>query len=374
MTEAAAWRVLARGIAFVFGILFMVFIVRELRAIIMMLLLAVILAAAATPLVDALTATSWSGNSRFRLPRGIVAISVFLTALLILILVAALIAVAVVPDLQRFAMNLPRYVQQAQTGFNDLVARYPELAGRLQEYTSGLQLQDVLAGAVGVATQAPQLLRVAAGAFGGFFHALFTLILALYLTADGARVRRYIVQLFPFDRQEQIERVSDRVGDRLGAWARGEIVLATIVGTITWIAALVIGLPYAGALALIAAVGELVPNIGPIIAAIPLVLVGFLSSPTQGLLALAAAIVIQQLENHLIVPRVMSQAVELHPLVVMVAILAGNELLGVMGALLAVPVAASLAVVVDEIQQERLARHQFEHAVMTAQESDAAAD
>ena len=139
----------------------------------------------------------------------------------------------------------------------------------------------------------------------------------------------------------------------MGAWARGEMVLGAIVGGATWVGALVIGLPYAGALALIAAIGELVPNLGPIIAGIILVTVGFLTSPTQGLLALGLAILIQQLENNLIVPRVMSQAVDLHPVVVMVAILAGNELLGIPGALLAVPVVASLSVVVTEIQNER---------------------
>jgi predicted PurR-regulated permease PerM len=369
MTEAGAWRVLARGIVFAYSVIFVVFLVRELRAVVLLLLFAVILAAAATPLVDKMTAANQASGARVRLSRGVAAIFVFLTAVLTLILVAALVVGAVAPDLQRLATNSPQYVAQAQTAFNELLSRYPQLAQQLQGGATTLQLQDVLTGAVGIAAQAPQILRVAGGAFGGFFHALFALILALYLTADGARIRRYIVQLFPFDRQEQLERIGDRVGERLGAWARGEALLGGIVGGLTWIAALVLGLPYAGAIALIAGVGELVPNLGPFIAAIPLILIGFLTSPTQGFLALGVAVLIQQLENNLIVPRVMGQAVELHPLVVMVAILAGNELLGIMGALLAVPVAASLAVVIDEIQQERLARHQFEQAVITAQES-----
>ena len=88
----------------------------------------------------------------------------------------------------------------------------------------------------------------------------------------------------------------------------------------------------------------------------PLITVGFLSSPQQGLLAIALAILVQQLENNLIVPRVMGQAVDLHPVAVMLAILAGNELLGIPGALLAVPVVASVSVIVDEVQRERLAR------------------
>jgi putative heme transporter len=84
--------------------------------------------------------------------------------------------------------------------------------------------------------------------------------------------------------------------------------------------------------------------------------VGFIASPTQGLLALGAAVLIQQLENNLIAPRVMSRAVDIHPVAVIVAILAGNELLGIMGAVLAVPLVASISVIVDEIQRERLAR------------------
>ena len=118
-------------------------------------------------------------------------------------------------------------------------------------------------------------------------YLIFTLILALYLSIDGNRIRVYLIQFLPFDRHPQALAVSERIGVRLGAWARGEAVLAVIIGA----ADLALGRwrwpPLRGALALIAAVGELVPNLGPIIAAIPLVIVGFLSSPQQGLLALA---------------------------------------------------------------------------------------
>jgi predicted PurR-regulated permease PerM len=134
----------------------------------------------------------------------------------------------------------------------------------------------------------------------------------------------------------------------------------------TWVGAVLIGLPYAAAHALVAGVGELVPTLGPIFAAIQLVAVGLLSSPIQGLLALVLAILVQQLENNLIVPRVMGHAVDLHPVAVMLAILAGGELLGIAGALLAVPVVAALAVIVDEFQRERLAPVQKHEAQAAA--------
>ena len=116
-----------------------------------------------------------------------------------------------------------------------------------------------------------------------------------------------------------------------------------------------LGVPYAVVLALIAGIMEAVPNIGPIIAAVPAVAIAALYSPLQALLVLILYLVIQQLENYIIVPRVMSRAVELHPLAVLVALLVGGELLGVLGAVLAVPVTAAISVIVDEIRAERIA-------------------
>jgi predicted PurR-regulated permease PerM len=372
MTEAAAWRVVLRATVLVFSLLFVVYLARELRAVILQVLLAIILAAAATPLVDALTISGRARRWRWRPHRGLAAALIFVSAILLLVLAAFTVFRAVGPDVWRFATNLPRYVEQIQTAYNDFLAANPDIASRLT--TDGAPpLQGLLQAASGMAAQAPRVVGVAADVFSGVLYMVFALILALYLTIDGDRIRRYVIELMPHALQTRGLNVSGRIGDRLGAWARGEIVLGAIVGTLTWLGALLIGLPYAGALALIAAIGELVPNIGPIVAGVILVLVGFLTSPTQGLLALGLAILVQQLENNLIVPRVMSQAVDLHPVVVMVAILAGNELLGIPGALLAVPVVASISVVVSEIQRERTTRRVTTQRSEEAQRERAAA-
>jgi predicted PurR-regulated permease PerM len=354
MTEAAAWRVVLRGVLLVFGLLLALLLARELQSVIVQVLLAVLVAAAATPLVDALSVSGRAERRHWRPGRGLGALVVFLAALLILILGAVIVVATVAPDLSGLSTSLPVYVTRVQRAIDSLLAGRPELAARVNSALPSLD--ELLGGAAGLLGQASRLLGVATAVFSGVLYLIFTLILALYLTIDGDRIRRYLIQFLPLDRQAQAVLLSERVGGRLGAWARGEALLAGIIGGLTWLGALAIGLPYAGALALIAAVGELIPNLGPIIAAIPLIAVGFLSSPAQGLLALALAIAVQQLENNLIVPRVMSQAVNLHPVAVMLAILAGNQLIGIPGALLAVPVVASLWVIVDEIQRERLAR------------------
>ncbi len=352
MSESAAWRVVLRGIVLAFALVALGMLLFQLQAVIVQLALAVLLAAAANPLVDGLTVSRMVQRWRWRLGRGLAALLVFLGGLLVLALGIVIVLATVGPDVRALANNAPTYVVQAEQLLADAAMANPDLAARISDALPSLQ--SALGGAVALLGQASRLLVVATGLLSGLLYLVFTLILALYLTIDGDRIRRYLITFLPFDRHEQALIVTEHIGVRLGAWARGEALLGVIIGVMTWIAALVLGLPYAGALALVSAIGELIPNLGPIVAAIPLIVVGFLSSPTQGVLALIAAVLIQQLENNLIVPRVMSRAVNLHPVAVMLAILAGGELLGIPGALMAVPFVASLSVIVDEIQRERM--------------------
>ena len=353
MSEQAAWRVVSRAILLVSGLILFALLARELQTVIMQVLLAVLLAAAVTPLVDRLTGST-AGTRHSKLGRGLAAAGVSLGGALILALVWIAVLSSALPDLAGLATNLPAYGQRVQAAVADLAAGNPELAARIAAALPSIS--DVVTPAIAVVTQTPRLVGVATGVFTTLVRLLFTLFLALYFTIDGERIRRYAIEFLPTDRHQQALEITERIGSRLGAWARGEALLGVIIGGMTWVGAVVIGLPYAAALALIAGIGELVPTLGPIIAAIPLIAVGLLSSPTQGLLALVLAVMVQQLENNLIVPRVMSHAVELHPVVVMVAILAGGQLLGIPGAILAVPVVAALSVIVDEFQRERAMR------------------
>ncbi len=354
MTEQAIWRVVWRGILLAFCLVLLALLFRELQSVIVQLLAAILLAAAATPFVDRLSATSRVDRRGWRPGRALTATLVFMTAVLVFGLAATAVLSTVLPDLTALGTSAPEYAARAQREIDNLLAANPDLAGRLGGALP--TVADLASGAVSIAAQAPRLVGAAASLASGLLHLLFTIVLALYLTIDGDRIRRYAIDFLPFERHEQALMLSDRIGSRLGAWARGEALLAAIIGGMTWLGASLIGLPYVTALALIAGIGELVPNVGPIVAAIPLIAVGLLSSPSQGLLALVLAVIVQQLENNLLVPRVMSQAVDLHPVVVMLAILAGGELLGIPGALMAVPLIASLAVIVDEVQREHSAR------------------
>jgi predicted PurR-regulated permease PerM len=167
-------------------------------------------------------------------------------------------------------------------------------------------------------------------------------------------MRNYMVVFWPNDRQRQIGDMSNKMGARLGYWAIGQGELCLIIGGGAWLGLQLIGVPFAAMLGLIWALAEFVPGIGPFLSAIPSILLGFTVSPTIGVAAAVFSLVWSQVENNVITPRVMGNAVELHPLVILVALVAGAELLGAPGALLAIPVAATLAVVVDEIRLERV--------------------
>jgi predicted PurR-regulated permease PerM len=252
----------------------------------------------------------------------------------------------------------------------DLLGRLPTDSSELQELLSelphlfpllpadaALTLADQLRLAAGQVTallgQALLVVRFAIGIVSGTLNGLLTLILALYLTSDAERISSYLIGMLPVERQAQGRRVAERIGQRLGGWVRGQLLLSLIIGLLTLTGLSVIGVRYALLLAIIAAIGEAVPMIGPIVSAVPALLIAALQSPGQLAATLVLYVVIQQLENNLIVPRVMSRAVELHPLAVMVALLSGGELMGITGAILSVPVTAALSVVLDELRRAR---------------------
>jgi predicted PurR-regulated permease PerM len=353
--ERAAWRVVYRGVFLVFGLALAAWLLVQLREVVVQLVLAIILAAGMTPLVNRISQRQWVGIGRrsIKPPRGVAVLLLYLA----LSGLVALVGLAVVPplaaDVEDLVRSLPAYGLAIQRWAAGLPARYPFLPALPDMQGAASQLQAGAAQLAGVLGQALVVAQVVLGVVGGALDGLFVLILALYFTADGGRLLRYFLGFLPPQRQPQAEGVANRIGLRLGGWVQGQIALSAIIGAATLVGLWAIGVPYAVLLALVAALGETVPMIGPIFSAVPAVIVAFFQSPLQGFLTLGLYVVIQQLENSVIVPRVMSRAVALNPLAVIVALLAGAQLMGITGAILSVPVAAALAVVLDEVRRER---------------------
>lgn len=188
--------------------------------------------------------------------------------------------------------------------------------------------------------------------FDNLLTIIFLLAITFYLLLEKNDLEKRIASLF-VKREEKMRKLLVQIEEKLGAWLRGQLFLSLIIGLLSYIGLLVLNIPYAVPLSLLAGIFEIVPVIGPIVSAIPAVLIALTISPLLALGVAAMYFIIQQLENHLIVPQVMQRAVGLNPLVVILAIAIGSRILGFAGALLAVPLAVVLQIVVTEIISER---------------------
>lgn len=194
----------------------------------------------------------------------------------------------------------------------------------------------------------------AGGVFGGLFSIIAAFVISIYLFVDYKSIREGFLDFFPKNRKGKIGTIVDQTEDRLGAWFRGQIALSIFIGLVTWIAltALQLG-QYALPLAVLAGLLEIVPTVGPILAAIPAIIIGLSISPTLALILVLVYIGIQILENNILVPRIMQKAVGLNPIVVILGITIGGKFLGIPGALLSVPFISLLVVIYKNIREEK---------------------
>ena len=194
-----------------------------------------------------------------------------------------------------------------------------------------------------IATQIGSSVSAVWGVVGSTFSSIFTLftlfVLSFFMLQERHNLHKKISWLVVSpDEVDRVRLLIDTIEDQLGGWVRGELVLMLVIGLLTYLGLTILGVPYAIPLALLAGALEIVPNIGPTIAAVPAIAVAYLTmGPVMAGAVLILNLVVQQLENNLIVPHVMKASANVSPLVSIVAILVGVELGGVIGALLAVP-------------------------------------
>lgn len=158
-----------------------------------------------------------------------------------------------------------------------------------------------------------------------------------------------VLALFPLNKRGRVEEILDLIRRRVSGWILGQLAAMALIFVLTWISLVILDVEFAFTFAVLTGALEIVPFFGPIIAAVPPVLVAFVDSPTKALLVVAVYVVIHQIEAHVVSPMVMARSVRLHPVVVILAVLAMGDLLGLAGIVLAVPTAAVVTVLLDEL-------------------------
>jgi predicted PurR-regulated permease PerM len=251
-----------------------------------------------------------------------------------------LIAGPFVRQATELAAALPQYA-------TDLQARAPEVQTTLAQYgiqTDIDQLKGQAASAVekGGSDVLRNLVGTLAEVGGIILDIVLALVISLYLLADGPRYREQSLALIPAQHRAKAVFLQDNGSRVLGGYLRGQLTLSLIIGILAGVGMSLLGLPYAVVLGVLAGLFELVPMFGPILSVIPAVIVAlFMPFPTV-LWVVLYFLLIQQLENNVLAPRISGHAVGLHPLGAMFALLAGFQLAGLLGALFAVPLAGVL--------------------------------
>jgi predicted PurR-regulated permease PerM len=194
-----------------------------------------------------------------------------------------------------------------------------------------------------------KVFNIAIGTFSGLLNAFTTIILSFYIIQEMKRLPEYIN--FWFNEKSKIyQELSEKLQQQISLWVRGQLLLMLVVGILSYVGYLIIGIPYALPLAFIAGILELIPNIGPTIAAVPAILVGFSISPVMGTAALVVSLVVQQLENNFIVPKIMQKVAGLNPIITILVIMVGFRLGGPLLAILSIPILLSFRVVYSHIR------------------------
>jgi predicted PurR-regulated permease PerM len=248
------------------------------------------------------------------------------------------------------AVILPPLISQSTDLWQNLPTYADELQGVLQRrglishpYTWNEMLKNVPSPGLAVAGVFGALQSVA-GAVGAF---VTILVLPYYLLLDAQSLESGFLRIFPHNQRREVATLTHEVTLKISAWLGGQLVLAFIIGSTAALGLWLLGVPYFYVLALVAGVGELIPVVGPILAAIPAILVAFTVSVETGIFTASYFVIQQFVENHFLVPRVMQRQVGVSAVTVIAALLIGSELLGIVGALLAVPTAAILQVLFE---------------------------
>jgi hypothetical protein len=222
---------------------------------------------------------------------------------------------------------------------------------------SVLDFFDEPAGSVEVSGQAAETAIPILTSVGGAIVSVITaLVVTFYYLLEKKLIRRLVIEQLPARHQSRVDVLWTSVEQKTGGWLRGQLILCLIIGTIATVSYGVIGLSFWPLLGLWAGLTEIIPIVGPWIGGIPAVIVALTEGPETALIVALIIVGMQSIENWFLVPRVMRGAVGLTPMTVFVAILAGTELIGVVGAILAIPIAAGVQVVLTDLMEERRSR------------------
>ncbi len=307
----------------IFTVLFLVLIwfLFQIRSILLELFVALLIMAILNPFVTRL--------SKYKIPRAISVLLVYLLLFGVIAFTVASIAPPLAEQSTIFASTLPDFMNRLGV-------------------STVLSDQIVVQAISQIGTLPSQLAKVTISVFSNFLSVITILIFALYLLLARDKLEDQLGPFFGEKYKDKVGRTIDSLEYKLGGWVTAQAILMLIVGVATYIGLTLLGIPFALPLAVLAGLLEVVPYVGPILAAVPAVLIGFGLSPIMGFAVIALAFLIQQFENHVFVPKLMQKSIGINPVVTLLALAIGFRLAGIVGILVAIPTVITIEVFTKE--------------------------
>lgn len=328
-----------------FLVMILIYFFYIIKDIIIILFVALIFSSALDPWVD------WMQSKK--IPRAVGVLLIYLMLFILISLSIYLIIPPIAEQVGELAAKSPQYLERIISGMSSL-KEYSIEHGIINEIKSSLgaisnNLQKAAGGVFSTLTNV----------FGGIVSFFLVLVITFYMVVEENAIKKLVWSLAPEKHQTYIMQLINRMQKKIGLWLRGQLILSLIIFLLTYLGLSILHVEFALVLALIAGITEFVPYIGPIFGAIPAVFLAFTQSPTLAVFVVALYFIIQQTENHILVPKIMEKTVGLNPIISISVLLIGFKVAGIAGAILSIPVATAVSVFVKDVFDEKDAREKI---------------
>ncbi len=329
-------------VVLIIGLLFL------LKNLVLVLLMSIVLASAIEP------ATQWF--VRRRVPRLFAVILIYLILILCLVGVVFFLVLPLLSESSDFLKNAPVYFNTStilsNISSNEFLSSQPIVASLSDSLGVEQIISQINMLIQGISRSAFTTITTV---FGGILSFLLIIVLSFYLAVDEDGVGKFLKAITPLKHERYVTQLWKRSQRKIGLWMQGQLVLAVIIGMLVYLGLLIINVPNALLLATLAAVFEIIPLFGPILASIPAIAISFVSGGfSLAILVLGLYVIIHQFENQLIYPLVVKKVVGVSPIVSIVALVAGWQLAGFFGVVLSVPIAAVIIEFVDDFEKDKI--------------------
>lgn len=316
-----------KTVLFTFALILAGYVIYRLGPVLGILLMALLIVFALEPLVKHLMKQTLFNKHVSR------SLAVVVSYVVFIIIVAVVLGV-----------GLPPFLTQAQTLLNSLSDIMHKL--NLSSEFKSMTITDFIPQAANISGG---VINVILSLFSNITTVFSLLILSIYMSLDWENIKKMFVGLFPAKIGETVKDTVEEIEQSIGQWVKGEAILMLVIGTFSFGGLLILGVNYPLALGLVAGAFEVVPMIGPIMSAVLAGVIGFADAPIKGIGVIVLFTIIQQLENNILVPKVMQKVSGFSPIVILIALLVGSEFFGIIGAITAVPMTMVLTIILKRI-------------------------